>query len=163
MPAAFAKYPCRHLPPVRGNSLAGAGFATGLAARALAFLRLLGSFLIGSMVRPGRGRASLFAVALSVLAVVNVVSLSSWHDAMDDHGNTSVESVLGQQDTDNISATLKIELHGVAHSVIHGFANMVLSAGVLTGVTTVATVGFIVKNHILSGINPESLLRPPRR
>lgn len=114
------------------------------------------------MVRRGRGRAKLFAVLLSVLAVVNVVSLSSWHDAMDDHDDTSVESVLVQHDTD-AAATLKIDLHGVAHSVIHGFANMVLSAGVITGVTTVATAWFLVKNHILSGINPEALLRPPRR
>lgn len=105
------------------------------------------SFLVGAL--------------LALLAMVNVLGLSSWHSAMLDHDDNRVVSVMVQQQ-DGGKSLPNVDLHMAAHSVTNGFADIAPIAS--TAVPTVVTIGvwFISRDYIVRGLPPEALLRPPR-
>jgi len=101
------------------------------------------------------------AAVLALLAMINVIGVSNWHNSMADHDDGRVASALVQQDEGGKSLP-DIDLHATAHSVIHGLADIMPSIGMAIAVFVVANLWFIIKDYALSGLPPEALLRPPR-
>lgn len=103
----------------------------------------------------------LVGVMLALLALINVVGMTNWHNSIVGHDDTKIQTVLVQHDN-NAPSMPEIDLHKMTHSVLHGFADIAPSAGMVAGLFVVLRIWFVTRDYVVSGLPPEALLRPPR-
>ncbi|WP_341504523.1 hypothetical protein [Sphingomonas sp. 2378] len=106
-------------------------------------------------------RSAFLSATLALLAVLGLIGLSGWHDAM-------------VHDDDPVHAVSVLHSHAASHSdpdaPIHVLAHAVSQWVVYAGVTAPAPlIGMSVTRWTIAiddlpgGITPAALLRPPRR
>lgn len=108
-----------------------------------------------------RGYSLVLGLMLAMLAMINVMALSSWHSSLIGHDDAKIASALVQHD-ESAPVMPEVDLHKMTHTVINGLADISPSTGVFSDLFVVVSIWFITGDYALSGPLPEALLRPPR-
>lgn len=107
------------------------------------------------------GYSLVLGLMLAMLAMINVMAISSWHSSIVGHDDAKIASALIQHD-DTAPAMPEVDLHKMTHTVINGLADISPSNGVVSAIFAVVGLWFITRDNALSGPLTEAILRPPR-
>lgn len=108
-----------------------------------------------------RGYSLVLGLMLAMLAMINVMALSSWHSSLIGHDDAKIVSTLVQHD-DTAPAMPEVDLHNMTHTVINGLADISPGNGVASAMFVVVSIWFITGDDALGGLLTEAILRPPR-
>jgi hypothetical protein len=118
-----------------------------------------------------------FGAILALLALINVLSLSTWHTSMLHHHDAVADGAMLEHGHDHdhearfekqaTGAGKKqdspaLDMHNVTHAMVHGFTGLVPNLDIALGAYVRLSTWFAGRSFTLSGISPEGLLRPPR-
>lgn len=108
-----------------------------------------------------RGYSLVLGLMLAMLAMINVMAISSWHSSIVGHDDAKIASALVLHD-DNAPAMPEVDLHQMTHTVINGLADISPSNAVVSVILVAVGIWFITRDDALSGPLTEAILRPPR-
>lgn len=105
--------------------------------------------------------ALLFGMVLAMIALINVIGVSSWHGSMSMHDDAVVAADLIQHDDDQPSLP-EIDLHKVTHGMMQGLADLSPQIAFAPAVRVEGIIWFLGNELSLPATPLEGLLRPPR-
>lgn len=108
-----------------------------------------------------RGSSLVLGLILAILAMINVMALSSWHSSLIGHDDAKIASTLVLHD-DTAPAMPEVDLHQMTHTVINGLADISPSNAVVSAIFVAVGIWFITRDDALGGPLTEAILRPPR-